>query len=963
MLKPTVFISYKRGHEPTAEAVQRIETSLRAAGFDVMRDVSIEAGSFWSNDLYRWLMECSAAVAIIGEEAAQSEWCRREWWFLRERHRTNGIPVIPICLTGSFKSAGILDDLQGIHISDDFDHSILPRLQGLRAARPSAESYLAAHHAWLRWQFADAPLWGREPFSLRDIYAETDCGRLTWSEIVDEKARRDPFKDDEQNGGRHNLIDTVMEFLSNPEFREPIVVQGAPGCGKSAFALRLANELLTRGTRPILVRFRDFRLTTIDSANELIEDALRIGPVEEEPPPPNEPIVSDDMLRRVVELGRASISQLVFILDGWDEVSLTGNTSYQAQLQSWLPRIREYFIGHRGPPIRLVLTGRPSSEVRTSGVLRRETPVLTVRQLTPDRLKGLAEAIDMKLRLAREVGGKAPWSLDLSRLDSIFGQYERWFAAPDKTTAQSMEVVGSPLLAFLTFRTIADWEDDPTSLVAEPTALYKALVDITVKYAARGRDDGLQGTVHRGGELLRRLLHKIAGTITVLGREAVSFSELNSRFEDDSAELVAWRTDRGLRDVVNEAIRDNVLHELMINFFFKGGNTNLGCEFLHKSFREYLFAEAVVAVLKDISGNASGPLPAPKIEYWQDFADGTSQFKASRALARLLAPQWLTFDVRAHILWLLKTEIEAEPQRWQWIGDLLLDVYIWWAEGVHLRPQPETRRGAKVWLPAFINEMLEDALPFDPTASADPIRTVALDAHMGDALMQITAAVHANLSAPREEKSDRSGLRANYARFADGRYAFAPGGNGYFGPLCHRINAANWRPTGIFPGDANLPAVDLSQEDCSMISFDGTIMVGARLQQANLGGTWFNRVDLRRAIITEAGLQKARFEGCDLTDADLTRSDMRESYIRGVILSKAGLKKTNLEGAVLSHCEMIGARLTAANLHGSYFRRTSLVGVDLDKANLNETIFVRCVIGAEQEIDGRSVIMFRCDVA
>jgi hypothetical protein len=428
MIKPTVFISYKRGHAPTAEAVQRIETSLRAGGFDIMRDVGIEAGSIWSNDLYRWLMECSAAVAVIGPEAEQSEWCRREWWFLRERHRTNGIPVIPVCLTGSFKSAGILDDLQGIHIADDFDHSILPRLQGLQAARPSAESYLAAHHAWLRWQFADAPLWGREPFSLRDIYAETDCGRLTWSDIADK--HHDPFKDDEENGGRHNLIDTVVGLISNPKFREPVVVQGPPGCGKSAFTLRLANELLTKGMRPILVRFRDFRLTTFDSANDLIEDALRIGPVEEEPPRPTESIITNDLLGQVVKMGDARVSQLVFILDGWDEVSLTGNTSYQAQLQSWLPRIREYFIGRPGQPIRLILTGRPSSEVRASGILKRETPVLTVRQLTPKRLRELAGAIEAKLRRTGEASENAAWLLDLGRMEPIFRQYEQWFAEP-----------------------------------------------------------------------------------------------------------------------------------------------------------------------------------------------------------------------------------------------------------------------------------------------------------------------------------------------------------------------------------------------------------------------------------------------------------------------------------------------------------------------------------------------------
>ncbi|CAL77063.1 hypothetical protein BRADO3267 [Bradyrhizobium sp. ORS 278] len=109
-------------------------------------------------------------------------------------------------------------------------------MKGLRAAKPSAENYLAAHHAWLRWQFADALVWGREPFSLSDIYAETDCGRLSWSEIVDQSRQRDPFRDDETNGGRHNLIDTVIELFSDPKkFLDLVVVQGPPDAANPRF--------------------------------------------------------------------------------------------------------------------------------------------------------------------------------------------------------------------------------------------------------------------------------------------------------------------------------------------------------------------------------------------------------------------------------------------------------------------------------------------------------------------------------------------------------------------------------------------------------------------------------------------------------------------------------------------------------------------------------------------------------
>ena len=131
-----------------------------------------------------------------------------------------------------------------------------------------------------------------------------------------------------------------------------------------------------------------------------------------------------------------------------------------------------------------------------------------------------------------------------------------------------------------------------------------------------------------------------------------------------------------------------------------------------------------------------------RLPYWQDFPEGTPQLAASRALARLLAPQWLTPDVAVHLFWLIEQAITAEPARWVWLRDLLLDVYVWWAEGVHLRPQPKRDRDSRNWRAACIEELLKDTLPFDSKADAEPPRSTTLDAHLGEALIEMTALVH-----------------------------------------------------------------------------------------------------------------------------------------------------------------------------------------------------------------------------
>ena len=136
-----------------------------------------------------------------------------------------------------------------------------------------------------------------------------------------------------------------------------------------------------------------------------------------------------------------------------------------------------------------------------------------------------------------------------------------------------------------------------------------------------------------------------------------------------------------------------------------------------------------------------------------------------------------------HLFWLLTKEIGVEPQRRVWLRDLLLDIYVWWAEGVHLCPQPRRGRGARHWDPGYINELLEQALPFDPDEVVEPIPGTTLDTHLGYALMLMSAAVHAVLL-DRPRTADPVGsLRAEY-RHIGSKVRFAPGGLGLFRLLC-----------------------------------------------------------------------------------------------------------------------------------------------------------------------------------
>jgi hypothetical protein len=102
--------------------------------------------------------------------------------------------------------------------------------------RQEAFRALQQHLNYQRRLFEEAPVLGKSPFALQHVYVDTECGKLTWGEIVSRRKLRaepglspgglvaDPFS--ESFGGRHPLLETVMDLIAQPE-REPII---DPGC-------------------------------------------------------------------------------------------------------------------------------------------------------------------------------------------------------------------------------------------------------------------------------------------------------------------------------------------------------------------------------------------------------------------------------------------------------------------------------------------------------------------------------------------------------------------------------------------------------------------------------------------------------------------------------------------------------------------------------------------------------------
>lgn len=866
---------------------------------------------------------------------------------------------------------------------------------------PVAASHevLMRHVQYQRWQFEQAPVLG-EPFALQHVYIDTECGKLTWGEIRDGKkgggageGKVDAFS--EKHGGRHDLLATVMDYLTDQNFGDAIVIQGAAGSGKSSFTLKLCTHLERQGLYPLRIRLKD--LSQSVSLHEALPEAL--FPKDSELPEAfqggcgKDPFQEENILRESITWGDganvAKICPYVLILDGWDEISVSANEGFQQRVEKTLGELRSRYLKRSGAHVRVIITGRPSDAVGESRFLLKETPVLTIRPIRPDQLEGFVEdlrgglertpvAIEFDRWKKWEVPGPAEWQAVFETYRESFAVHQEDEASQvDRHANNSLDVLGLPLLAQLAIRLISVWDGDRPSLIQQPTTLYRSLVDLTCGKGGKSEQDRFdpQGSYFMTGSPLRVLLQRTAAAMTVVGTESIGFGELERRLGLESDELMTQS---------KRADEDNVLCRLMISFFFKGGHSSLGCEFLHKSFREYLFAESIVAALKKF-GSEVRDLRS-RGNYWEDFSPQSDLHEFSRELGELLAPQWLSVEVQTHLDALLRWEIRRSHQttaaesgspvgqptealtanQWSQVRDGLAEVWHWWAEGVHLRPQPVYDKKTKHtdFNRAFVEDLVIHDLPYDrgnKYRELAPARTMTMDAHLGDALIRIAAIVHYEIAVETgwlvdvqggeldaidrwDDEAESVGMDELCAcQFPVNRgernwILFAPSENDprYFEMYQARINAAGWRPQGAFPGGA---------------VFDGAYLAGVKIvfTPHTTACSW------KHANLSGVGAILGHLGGHDFTGAWLSCAELHLAYIES-----CNFRRSHLGGAWLNSARVLTCNFSQADLDGSScgdttFRDSDFEGAHLGNANTQGAIFSRCTGLPPQFLPGDGV--------
>ena len=402
--------------------------------------------------------------------------------------------------------------------------------------------------------------------------------------------------------------------------------------------------------------------------------------------------------------------------------------------------------------------------------------------------------------------------------------------------------------------------------------------------------------------------------------------------------------------------------------FIIPGPRERGGEFIHKSFREYLFAEAIVEGVKRIApGGQRLPRRTP---YWKDFDESDPRSAAVEELGRLLGPQWLMQDVAKHVRWLIAWEIrraqtastdwqerdETQPidiRAWAVVRDVLADLWDWWGEGVHLRAQPQRERGGQSisFIEPYAVRLSKEITPTDLPRGVmpEPVRVATLDAHLGDALFRLNCAVHFEInrvtgwlarptngvnalsSALWEDSSwDEATDHPYQTKIGEGQgtwVAFAPAGRAnsiYFRLYCHRINSAGWRPGGFFPSSVDMSGVDFAGSNLALSVLGGSSFQYARLSKAFVGSAYLEDCDFGNCAADGLQLIDATINNSDFSGADLRQANFRAARVCASRLATACVEQLKCTHALfvdIDRSDLAGADTSLAQFAKSPYSR------------------------------------------
>lgn len=748
-----------------------------------------------------------------------------------------------------------------------------PFLTSMGFLEKSVEEALRDHRRELLSRYVEEPVWGQQELTLEKSYVDLECGSLTWGDITDslrkgEGFALDPF--DETSSPRTDLLAATLDWLEKENLPEFLVIQGSPGAGKSSFTLRLAKELIDLGYQPIRVRLRDLGL----GPNPIAE----IGKILN---------VRHEELEAALE---QDTTRAVLILDGWDELTLVGNETLTDRVGTFLESIRSEVLVRWQGRVPVILTGRPTKAVTTARNMTQNTRILTIYRFSPVQLRQYLEKLEAIYSTVSKISPD---------LDVVLQRYEEEWklsqGVPSSQVSGTIDVIGWPLLAHVAYRLMLACDPSRlTSLIGNRTMLLRCLTEYYCIHSRKPSDDpsGTEVRSRLEAHELRLLVQETAIALTVKGTECISQKDLEwwLRPVDSDGNVKLATVDAEI---------------FLINYLFKSGVEYLGCEFIHKSLREFSFAEGVVDNLKRLAirSNTKGRYVERNF--------------INEGRLPILARQWLSREIWDHIEGQIMWEICRESpmyedpsvfQRsekalgldaWCQIRDTLVQVWHDWVlYNTHLPPPGSESKSA---------ELLKGLRTIDSAVA---------DARFGAALFRLCAMVHSVVAIRIMETGGLMNYQKNMwdelgTVVIDGTHQ----------TRVHEITDERLRFFSPCQSEEELEPSALR-----------AAVARINAHYSHLEEELPERADLTFLVLTGTSLERFSFQYCNLSYSNLSACNLSGANMRGADLSGAWLSKSDLSRANLSMADLPYVSFRQANLEGASMKSANIKAADFREA-------------------------------
>jgi hypothetical protein len=702
-----------------------------------------------------------------------------------------------------------------------------------------------------------------ETFALRDLYVELNATDITQSAESTYRGILD-VEGDKQEGKRKTVRLMQMVFDQLEDREHVVFIQAESGKGKSVFCQMLAAQIAAQYPDwiPVLVCLRDDHFVVEDLFEESIKNYLK-----------SYLALTDDLL---------TTRRFLFILDGIDELWPSSDTSYSFKFFfERLSTFQKKCVKKNRWRHKIIVTGRP---VRTQAI-EPELP---------------ANFLHLKIE-NMENPQFVTW---LSNWTKLFGEETanefraclekgRVFEEPEDREPNSMkELAGEPLLLCMLGLMHRDGALTQDVLESFPNRI--EIYDRIVSWVCG--DTKKYPLVHRSNKMLeksdmtpyelRQLLQEIALCVWQSGMEFATTTSIMSRLNDSVPEPMKKLVDSGFGGV----------HNVFISFSFQqheGDRENV--EFSHNFFGEYLTAERMVEVLRQIGGRVYDQQPG---EYQIN-----NMKEVAHRFYQVFGAALLTDEIWVFVMNIL-TENLTDEEIGQ-ITERLYHLYIDYSSG-HWIDEGTTRTKWK---------MLKKY--------GDSVGLLQFEVQVGINLFVLLCLLYQHT----DTIFDICGRDAD-GTFEPNRFrkllalGEIVGTFELFRRIHHLLKKVNLQR-------ANLLCANFRRANLRRANLQGAVLRDVNLRGASLQGANLREADLRGANLQDANLRRASLQEANLEDVNLRDADLREANLQGANLLCADLRDVDLQGASLQKAVLYGA-----NLRGVIFQDADVTSAIISKQHL-----------------------------